>query len=164
MDIHELLREFLNDASCRTIPPQGLPDLPAGLTLPDDVRVFYEAVGGAVLFPDAEYAIEIVRPDGFVRANPVIIGEQCVDDITFDWFIIAESGDQYVTIDLHPDRRGRCYDSFWDRHGVVGDCTIVAASFTDLLERLLASRGATWYWLGDDFSSLGDAYDEAIRD
>jgi len=37
---------------------------------------------------------------------------------------------------------------------------IIATSFTDLIERLISSDGKLWYWLRDDFISLGDAYDE----
>jgi hypothetical protein len=36
----------------------------------------------------------------------------------------------------------------------------VATSFERLLEQLIESRGAYWYWLQDNFQSLGDAYDE----
>lgn len=54
-----------------------------------------------------------------------------------------------VTIDCSADRLGRCYDSFWDSHGVAGSCSIVALSFTDLLQRLLDNNGDYWYWLGD---------------
>lgn len=35
--------------------------------------------------------------------------------------------------------------------------TIVANSFTDLLNR--KGEGDSWYWYHDDFESLGDAYD-----
>jgi hypothetical protein len=54
-----------------------------------------------------------------------------------------------------------CYDSFHEVHGMPGSCAVVALSFTDLLERLLAARGGHWYWLEPGFASLGDAYDLA---
>lgn len=160
MTVSELIVQLANDESCDTIPSQGLPNISEGLDLPNDVQEFYQAFAGAVLYRDADYAIEIVRPQEFVRANPVIVGEDCPEDISFDWFIIAKSGGQYVTIDLSQVRHGRCYDSFWDRHGVAGDCAIVAGSFTVLLERLMDGRGQRWYWLRDDYSPIGDAYDE----
>jgi hypothetical protein len=80
-------------------------------------------------------------------------------DISYDWFIIGKSSEQYITIDLNPDRLGRCYDSFWDRHGVPADCQIIAKSFTDLLQKLFDGNGDYWYWLKDDFTYIGDAYD-----
>jgi hypothetical protein len=90
----------------------------------------------------------------------VIIGELCEEDITSQWYIIASDGHRdYLTIDLSCQRLGKCYDSFWDRHGVVGECAVIATSFTDLLERLIANNGQHWYWLTEDFTSLGDAYD-----
>ena len=82
------------------------------------------------------------------------MGEDGLGDISFDWF-----GEQYVTIDLAPERLGRCYDSFWDRHGVPGECQIVATNFGSFLEQLIEGRGTYWYWLGKAFNQLGDAYD-----
>ena len=50
-------------------------------------------------------------------------------------------------------------DSFWDRHGVVGEQPIIANSFTELLEQLYQSKGDYFYWLQEDFENIGDAYD-----
>jgi len=160
MNIQKLVSRLVSDESCKTTPARGLPDLPEGLELPSDLRAFYETLGGADLFPDAKYSMELVSPDDFLRANPIIVGEECQEDISFDWFIVGRSGGQHVTIDLHPDRHGRCYDSFWDCHGVAGECAIIALSFSDLLHRLLEAGGTRWFWLCDDFAPLGDAYDE----
>jgi hypothetical protein len=93
-----------------------------------------------------------------VRANPIIVEDDCPDDISYDWFILGQAGEQYITIDIAPERHGRCYDSFWDRHGLVGECSIVALSFADLLQRLWKGKGDYWYWLADDFKCIGDAY------
>jgi antitoxin YokJ len=94
-----------------------------------------------------------------VLANPVIIGER-VDDISDSWYIVGRGGaGEFMSIDLHPDRVGTCYDSFREVHGVPGSCAVIALSFTDLLERLLAAHGGHWYWLEPDFAPLGDAYD-----
>jgi len=163
MTIGELIDRLANDESCEATLARKLPELPTGLELPADIREFYQAFSSAMLFRDSECAIEVVAPERFVRANPVIVGDDCPEDISFDWFIVAESGGQYLTVDLHPKRRGRCYDSFWDRHGVAGDCPIVAFSFTELLEQLLDARGEYWYWLQDEFDTLGDAYDLSME-
>ena len=87
--------------------------------MPDDVREFYELCGGIQLFKDKEYSLDIVSPDKVVPSNIVIVGERCEDDITVDWFIIADdSNGTYLSIDLDAERLGRCYDSFHETHGL----------------------------------------------
>jgi len=94
-------------------------------------------------------------------ANPVIVGELCEEDISSKWYIICKDvEDNYITFDSSLERNGKCYDSFWDRHGVVGECSIVAITFTDLLLNLYNSGGKELFWLSDSFHYLGDAYDE----
>ena len=159
-DVAEILHRIRGLAGCKVHPPQGLPDVPQPHALPDDLRQFYSLCGGLSLLEGAEYPAFISRPKELVPANPVIIGEQVNDDMSASWYIIANDGSgEYLTIDLDPARLGRCYDSFSDRHGVAGSCPIIATSFTDLLERLVANQGRHWYWLEPDFRSLGDAYD-----
>ena len=113
------------------------------------------------MFKNKQYGFEIVTPKEFVLANPLIIGELCEEDISSKWYIICkDSEDNYITIDLYKEKNGRCYDSFWDRHGVVGECSVIAISFTELIERLFRSKGKSLYWLDDNFEYIGDAYDE----
>ncbi len=122
---------------------------------------FYEVCGGIDLFKNKQYGFEIVKPKEFVLANPLIIGELCEEDISSKWYIICkDSEDNYITIDLCKEKNGKCYDSFWDRHGVVGECSVIAISFTELIERLFRSKGKSLYWLDDNFEYIGDAYDE----
>ncbi len=129
--------------------------------LPDDLRYYLENYSSIVLFENAEYPIKIVGLSDFEKANPVIVGEDVEDDISNNWYIIADDGNsQYITIDLALERLGQCYDSFWDRHGVVGEQAVVAKSFTELLERLCKAEGKSWYWTDPGFQSYGDAYDE----
>jgi hypothetical protein len=110
-------------------------------------------------YEDRLYPIRIVAPDELVRANPVLVGAECPDDISDAWYIVAwGGGEQAVTIDCSSQRLGRCYDSFCDRHGVAGDCSIVALSFTELLRRLADDQGGCWYWLGTEAPAYGDAY------
>jgi antitoxin YokJ len=60
---------------------------------------------GLVLFENEEYPIHIVSPDEFILANPVIVGELCEEDISSNWYIIGNDGnDEYLTIDL--DKKG----------------------------------------------------------
>ncbi|MCA9039663.1 MAG: hypothetical protein KDA65_04875 [Planctomycetaceae bacterium] len=143
---------------CHIRPPSGRPSFVE--TLPDDLDEFYHSCGGVSLFDAADYSIDIVAPNEFVRANPVIALDDGRDDISYDWYIIGKSGEQYITIDLNEKRRGRCYDSNWDCHAVAGSCPIIAKSFTELFERLIESRGLAWFWLSENFSGLGDAYDD----
>jgi len=158
MTMTDLIESIQRQSDCGVKPLGSLPNVGAN-ELPSDVVEFYSLVGGATLFRDSPYGIEIVSPEDFVRANPVIVGNSCEDDITHDWYIVAKNGEQYITIDLAPARAGMCYDSFWDRHGVPGSCPVVARSFTDLLERLLAAKGSELYWLEPQFKNLGDAYE-----
>lgn len=114
-----------------------------------------------MLFKNKEYHCQIVSPNEFVLSNPVIVGELVEEDLSSNWFIVGHDGNgDYISIDLHSKRLGKCYDSFWDRHGVVGECPVVARSFTELLNRLVQNNGERWYWLNEDFESLGDAYDD----
>jgi hypothetical protein len=159
-EIDRLLDVARQADGCVVHPPAGLPTVGVGHLLPDDVRAFYSSCGGVDLYPGAMYPISLLPPQQVEPANPVIVGEQVDDDISASWYLIAVSDqDEYVTIDLHPDRLGRCYDSFYEVHGVAGSCPIVAMRFTDLFARLLAAEGGRWYWLEDGFRSLGDAYD-----
>ncbi len=157
-EIIELVKTMSN---CEVNPPAGLPELlNTKHHLPDDLKEFYTLCGGLALFLDSDYPIYIASPQEFVPANPVIVGELCPDDRSAEWYIIADDRNgQYLTIDLSPKRLGQCYDSFWDRHGLPGDCPIIARSFSELLCSLVRSRGGYWYWLRDDFPAIGDAYD-----
>ena len=130
--------------------------------LPNDLKVFYENCGGVCFFTDSAYGFTIVSPEEMVLANPIIVGELCGEDISSEWYIIGkDTENNYITIDLAKERLGRCYDSFWDRHGVVGECAIVAQTFTELVSQLYSNQGKSLFWLDDDFNYLGDAYDEA---
>lgn len=160
MDIKELVTRITNLDDCIVAPPNGLPLLEEGYELPLDLKRFYELCGGVSLFVSSENAIHIVPPEEFVLANPVIVGERCEYDISSHWYIVARDENRdYLTIDLSKERLGRCYDSFWEKHGQPGDCPIIANCFTELLSRLIDNKGDRWYWLQDNFVSLGDAYD-----
>jgi antitoxin YokJ len=159
MTIAELIESASREPRCVVLPGVGQPKIPEGVRLPADLSAFYGMCGGIELFHTDNYGIRIVSASEFIRANPVIVGDDCADDISYDWFIIARAHEQYVTIDTNPQRLGRCYDSFWDRHGVPGECPVIAMSFLELFESLLRSRGAYWYWLQNDFQGKGDAYD-----
>ena len=158
--IEVLLSRAAAASDCVVRPAAGRPIIPAPHLLPDDLMKFYDLCAGVQLYGTAAYPVSIVMPHEIVPANPVIRGEQIESDISASWYVLADdmNGD-YFTIDLCRDRMGRCYDSFWDSHTQVGDCKIIADSFTDFLMRMLNNAGKHWYFLQPDFASLGDAYD-----
>jgi hypothetical protein len=158
--IGEILTSIQTIPDCEVLPWQGLPNIQFPYVLPDDVKTFYQLCGGVVLYRDAPFTATIVQPERVVPANPVIVGEACQDDISASWHVIGDTDGEYLTIDLHEERLGRCYDSFFDRHGVPGSCPIIATSFSELLQCLIENHGQHWYWLRSGFKSLGDAYDK----
>lgn len=161
MDIVKILEKIRNTPECIVYSPCGLPEVKKEVELPDDLKAFYENCGGISFFANSEYGFTIVSPKEMVLANLVIVGELCEEDISSEWYIICKDFEgNYITIDLAKERLGRCYDSFWDRHGVVGECTIVAKSFTELLSQLFTNQGKSLFWLDDDFVYIGDAYDD----
>lgn len=167
MEIKRIVQQIEEFNNCIISPPTGLPRLDGNHILPEDVKEFYRICGGIKLFEDEDFGVDIVSPEEFILANPVIVNELCEYDISSNWYIIADdrNGD-YLTIDLHRDRLGRCYDSHWDTHAVAGSCAIIANSFTELLSNLVKTRGqgTTWYWDEDDFEPLGDAYDDLRKE
>jgi len=161
MDIKELIDKIRNTPDCIVHAPCGLPLENQNIDLPKDLKLFYENCGGITFFTNKAYEFSIVAPRELVLANPIIVGELCEEDISSEWYIICKNVENdYITIDLSSKRLGRCYDSFWDRHGVVGECAIVARNFTELLIQLYNNQGESLFWLEDDFSYIGDAYDE----
>lgn len=160
MDIEELIKKISKMNNCKIEPANQMPILKNGHKLPEDLKKFYELCGGIELFKNSNYKISIMSPQEFKLANPIIVGELCEEDISSEWYIIAKDiNGEYITIDLNYDRLGKCYDSFWDRHGVVGECSIIALSFFELLEKLVKSNGEYYYWLEDNYMPYGDAYD-----
>lgn len=161
------LTNIKNCSDCFVYPSQGHPQIYPEHVFPDDLREFYQLCGGVSFFPSSAYSLNIVSPSRFLLANPVFFtGVSREDllssksDISWSWYIIGE-GDrgQFITIDLSPERLGRCYDSFWDCHAMPGYSQIVAKTFTELLIHLANNKGKPWYWLQPGFISYGDAYD-----
>jgi antitoxin YokJ len=159
-EVARLVQELSSLAGCRVDPPRGQPRIRPHDVLPKDLEEFFAMCGGVRLFEASEYAIRIVGPAELTRANPEIVGQECPKDMTDSWYLVARAGsEEALSIDCSLERLGRCYDSFWDCHGVAGDCRIVALSFSELLARLVATRGDYWYWLAQGGSGHGDAYD-----
>lgn len=161
--IQIVLSQIKAEPDCSVLPLACLPHVKAEHVLPDDLLEFYRLCGGVRLFDSSDYPYRICSPDELVPANPVLIGEEWEGEISSSWYIVAWDGNgDALTIDLHPQRLGRCYDSFWDRHVIIGDSAIIALSFQELLTRLLEGRGEHPWWLHSDWVSYGDAYDELL--
>lgn len=165
MKMSELLTIIGSDPDCLVWPPNRMPVIDDSRHhLPNDLTEFYQQCGGVELFRSAEYPYQVLPPNRFLPANQVLVPDQWTDpqwseDITSDWYLLASDPErQYLTIDLNPRRLGRCYDSFFGRHGVKGFCPVIARSFAELLENLWLNKGQFPYWLAEGFS-LGDAYD-----
>jgi hypothetical protein len=159
--IEELLERIRATPGCEVEPPAGQPALPPGLALPADLHAFYMHCGGAVLYREADYVSKVTHPSEFVPSNHAILGEGNTGDRSDLWYtVVATLDGDYISIDLAPERKGRCYDSFHEVHGLIGESRIVAVSFSDLLRRLLDNEGSEWYWLSSTFEDLGDAYDD----
>ncbi|HZH39145.1 MAG TPA: SMI1/KNR4 family protein, partial [Bacillales bacterium] len=133
--IIEILTKIENTKDCivsKLVSP--IRELPFEFDLPKDLKYYLENYTSIELFQSTGYSIKIVGLSDFKRANPVIVGEDAEYDISHNWYIIANADNtQYITIDLTKNKLGRCYDSFWDCHGVVGEQAVIAKSFTELL-------------------------------
>jgi antitoxin YokJ len=160
VDVSSLVERVRMSAGCVVLPSTGPPRIKPSHLLPTDLAVFYQLCGGMVLYGESEYPVTIVSSEELVLANPVIVRELCEWDISACWYIVAQDKNkESITIDLAPERLGRCYDSFYERHGVRGSCPIIAKSFAELLGDLVNSKGEYYFWLLENFKSFGDAYD-----
>jgi antitoxin YokJ len=164
MNIAEIIKTISETSSCLVYPVENFPIVQPGHIIPEDIQVFYKVCGGANLFIDSAFPTVIVPPNKFIRANQVIFShadsEQLAnirDDISWSWYLVGIGrNSQYITVDLDPVRLGNVYDSFWDKHP--RDSTIISKSFSDLLLKLLESRGEYYFWDVQSFISLGSPY------
>jgi len=175
MSLRELVARIRATPDCTVVDPISRLDLhyPAlhqGHILPDDLREFYDLCGGLTLFENSGSPLVIVPPMEVILANPILFPglppdqlTSSLEDISWTWYLIARNlnGGEYLTLDLSPERLGRCYDSFLGSHANPGSATIVAFSFTELLTRLYENKGQTWL---AHVVSLGDAYDGTVRE
>ncbi|KAF2080568.1 SMI1/KNR4 family protein [Flavobacterium sharifuzzamanii] len=166
MEMINVLQKIESDPNCKLLKRESTPK--SNLKLPSDLKYFYENYDSLELFANKPYGIRIVSLNEFIPTNKRlypeddIIWEELEDDISNEWFLIAESAElsQYISIDLRKSHLGYCYDSFLETHATPDENMIIAKSFTELLEKLYSSNGEDWFWLDDEFEPYGDAYDE----
>jgi hypothetical protein len=159
--LEAILAELQSRADCHFLSGGQLPTIPPALRLPTDLVAFYQRFSEARLFggDGEEPSCRVLRPDEFVQVGEAIMGEPETVGIEHSWFALIDVQDgNYLGIDLSPQRLGRCYDCFHETYGEPGYCTVVALSFTELLQRIAEAEGEP-FWLADGFSGHGDAYD-----
>jgi antitoxin YokJ len=166
--IATLIQRARERSDCVVFPPAGQPQLFPPHILPADVHTFYALCGGICFFCGSPYQLTVLPPTEIRLTNDLLLGAlsdiqraACHDDRSWSWYTIGrdDNGD-YLSIDGDAVRSGRCYDSVWDRHGIPGDCAVVARSFTELLLFLLDETNPDQpYWVNPVFPSLGDAYE-----
>ena len=166
-ELVDLLGSMSNHPQCLMESPAGIPAVQQGHLLPDDVQLFYRLCGGLTLVEGNDYLACIASPREVIQTNSWLFYgltpeqlNETKDEPSWSWYIIGhgDSG-MYISIDLEPSRLGHCYYSFWDSHAVEGDAPVIAASFSDLLNRMWTSRGKSFYEGDPEFRSLGDFYD-----
>jgi cell wall assembly regulator SMI1 len=131
-----------------------------GCGVPDDMRQFYSAMGGALLFSESDAPYEFVEPE-LIRSVAVdVLGDAASEpSVPPSWFSICYVQDgNYVAIDLPAKPNGEVWfiDCFHETIGLEDCSTVIALSFSEFLERALASKGEH-YWLGEH-PSYGDAF------
>jgi len=159
--IDTIIDELCSHPHCSIFPPSGIPETPAEFPLPADLRRFYELAGGAIIHSNHKCALptEILSPEKFQRIDETISSECFASGPFRHWFAVADVGDRsFISIDLHPEHTGLCYDSFHETFAMPGSVNVIATSFTDLLSRLIKYSDDSSYWLQDDFSGFGEAF------
>jgi cell wall assembly regulator SMI1 len=164
--IEDILNEAVRRGTWELSPPKGMPvineEVDAELILPHDVKEFYTRCGGLIANKDGVCGswIRIVSPEEFQRIDSVILGGEMFATGPFrNWYAIADVQDgNYLAIDLSKEFNGKCIDSFHETFAMPGYVNVVAASFTDLLLRILNHPEDSAFYLQDDVVSLGEAF------
>jgi hypothetical protein len=151
------------------------------ISLPRDVLAFYHQTDGAELFAGTENAVRIRGEEEIERLDWGSPSEaDAINDLYegHKWHRLADFPDGgMIAVNPHPEwpeqvRKGERWkpDNFAaychcrpETAGVPDQNPVVALSFTELLERLLAENGRR-YWLDPDFVGYGDAEEYTRRD
>ncbi len=152
--VAEIISEARQTQGCIVEPPSGLPTLPPGFALPPDLHEFYSLCGGVDMFPNEDWGWRVVKPSEFERADIVIL-ELTYRDHPEDFdgtaseglYVVAVRGcgPDYISIDTHPARLGRCFDSYSGDHATESS-RVVALSFTEMLNKLFENRRDINFW------------------
>ena len=152
--VAEIISEAKQTHGCIVELPSVLPTLPPGFALPSDIQEFYSLCGGLDMFPNEDWGWRLVKPSEFLRADKVIL-ELVYRDHPEDFdgtpseglYVVAVRGcgPDYISIDTHPARLGRCFDSYSGDHATESS-RVVALSFTEMLNKLFENRQDIVFW------------------
>ena len=98
--LQRILKSISETNGCKLVKREKPINIEVGFILPDDLRFYFENYNSITFWEKSNYSVKIVGIEGFKKANPIIIGEDVPDDISNNWFIIAEDNPQFITIDL----------------------------------------------------------------
>lgn len=139
MEIKLLLNQLYNTNTNDFTPPGKLPALKKGISLPEDLKQFYQKTGGGILFKDSLFPLTILSPKEFGPRETFFHISDFEKKLNPNWYILATlSQVEYICIDLDPISKGTCYDCFVsDTFGIIGQPIPIADSFTEFLEKLI---------------------------
>jgi hypothetical protein len=153
LDIAHLLDEIAERPGWRVLAVEDAA-WEARPALPGDLEELRRRCGG-VRTPAGLVVGQHVR-----GAQAAILGEVHPHDRSYYWYVIAEMDDSSHERARRnrpaPGPAGPFYEAFW-RFDIAGSMPVVAASVTELLERLLDAN-ADVYW-SDGLPASADAYD-----
>ena len=98
--LQRILKSISETNGCKLVKREKPINIEIGIILPDDLRFYFENYTSITFWEKSNYSVKIVGIEGFKKANPIIIGEDAPDDISNNWFIIADDNPQFITIDL----------------------------------------------------------------
>lgn len=135
--------ELIENSDCTTEPSIGLSNHP----VPDDLSYFYQHYSSAVFYPQARHNFT-VQPPALERSDFAVMNEDLKDPASANWYVLVKDEDQIISIDLKPGPQfGYCYDSFWDSYPTADESTLIAKSFTELVEKIIKSGGKSLFWI-----------------
>jgi antitoxin YokJ len=155
VDIRTILTTFRRSDRLIVHLPAGQPQWPSGIVPPHEVTEFYDICGG-VEFLDPEHKkyadYRILSPSKVADIGTATCLEAAIERPLSEWFAIGEDDNgEHAAVDVNPYRSGQCYDVFHETYSDPSSARIVAATFSEFLQRLFA-RGKS-YWFDDDFVS-----------
>ncbi|GGJ50525.1 hypothetical protein [Streptomyces brasiliensis] len=168
--LKHLLAEIETIKGCSVEPPNGESvAVAAHHQIPDDLRELHRLCARIRLHKGTHYPWSVSGPSDLVPAGPLLLtpeeaarasSESPLDPVNSCYVIARDSPDrvsgQWVVVDLHPERTGRCCLTAWDTFGLVDEMPIVATSVRQLLQWLLCLAGDNPM---AHLPALGDAYD-----
>ncbi|MBJ2221793.1 hypothetical protein [Pseudomonas sp. MF7453] len=135
--------DIIENSDCVTVPSTGFPTKP----VPNDLAEFYKNYSSAIFYPREHYSFTIQPPE-LERSDFVVMKEDLEDPDSANWYALVRCEDQIISIDLTQGPHfGYCYDSFWDSYPTADESTLIAKSFTELIEKIIASGGKNLFWI-----------------